>query len=67
MKAILALIMAAIGVYIGVNLLPGLNATTTAITSAVYGSGVAGLVGVILIVFTAMIIFLIVKALGESS
>ncbi len=68
MKAIMALILAAIGVYIGVNLLPGLNTTVTAVTTAAgYSAGVVGLVGVILIVFTAMIIFMIVRALGESS
>ncbi len=46
MNAILGLIMAAIGVYIGVNLMPGLNSTIATITTPTYSSGVAGLTGV---------------------
>ncbi len=46
--------MAAIGVYIGVNLMPGLNTTIATITTPTYSAGVAGLTGVILIVFAAM-------------
>ena len=59
--------MAAIGVYIGVNLLPGLNTTVAAITTPTYSSGVAGLTGVILIVFAAMIVFFIVSAMTRAS
>ncbi len=58
MKVILAIIMAAIGVYIGINLLPGLNDTVATITTPTYDTGVAGLVGVVLIVFSAMIVFI---------
>ncbi len=47
MKAILAIIMAAIGLYIGINLLPGLNTTVSTITTPTYSSGVAGMVGVV--------------------
>ena len=59
--------MAAIGVYIGVNLLPGLNTTVAAITTPTYSSGVAGLTGVIMIVFAAMIIFFIVSAMTKAA
>ena len=43
---ILGLIFAAIFVYIGVNLEPGLNTTVATITTPTYSSGVAGLNGV---------------------
>jgi len=43
---ILGLILAAIFVYIGVNLEPGLNTTVATITTPTYSSGVAGLNGV---------------------
>lgn len=57
MQMILGLIFAAIFVYVGVNLEPGLNTTVATITTPTYSSGVAGLNGVIMIVFAAMIIF----------
>jgi hypothetical protein len=66
MKAIFALILAAIGLYIGVNLLPGLNTTISTITTPTYSSGVTGMVGVTLIVFAAMLVILIVAAMKES-
>jgi hypothetical protein len=67
MKAIFALILAAIFVYIGVNLLPGLNTTIgTITTTAGYSSGVVGMVAVIMIVFTAMIIFGVIAAMKDS-
>ncbi len=51
----MALILAAIFVYIGVNLLPGLNTTISSITTAAgYDAGVVGMVGVIMIVFAAI-------------
>jgi len=59
--------MAAIGVYIGVNLLPGLNTTINTITAPTYDAGVVGLVSVILIVFAAMIIFFIVSAMSKAA
>ncbi len=46
MNAIMGLIMVAIGVYIGVNLMPGLNTTIATITTPTYSAGVAGLTGV---------------------
>ena len=66
MKAIFALILAAIGLYIGVNLLPGLNTTIATITTPTYSTGVTGMVGVTLIVFAAMLVVLIVAAMRES-
>jgi len=59
--------MAAIGVYVGVSLIPGINDTIATITTPTYDSGVAGLMGVVLIVFAAMIIFLIVKAMSTTA
>ena len=67
MKSILGLIFAAIGVYIGVNLLPGLNTTVATITTPTYSSGVAGLMAVVLIVFAAMVIFMIVRSMSEAA
>ena len=67
MNAVLGLIFAAIGVYIGVNLMPGMNDTIATITTPSYTSGVAGLVGVILIVFAAMVVFLIVQAMAKAA
>lgn len=52
--AILGLIMAVIFVTIGVNMLPGLNTTIAAITTPTYSTGVAGLIGVVLIVYSAI-------------
>ena len=50
------LIIAAIGVYIGVGLIPGMQSTISGITTAAgYQTGVVGMVAVILIVFAAMI------------
>ena len=67
MTMILGLIFAAIFVYVGVNLMPGLNATIATITTPTYGSGVAGLTGVIMIVFAAMVIFGIVKSMSQAA
>jgi len=39
---------------VGVNLEPGLNTTVATITTPTYSSGVAGLNGVVMIVFAAM-------------
>ena len=63
----MGLIMAVIGVYIGVALLPGINTTVATITTPTYDVGVAGLVDVILIVVAAMIIFMVIKAMGEQA
>lgn len=67
MNMILGLILAAIFVYIGVNLEPGLNDTVSTITTPTYSSGVAGLNGVILIVFAAMIIFGVLKQMSSAA
>ena len=40
--------------YVGINLMPGMNTTIAAITTPTFDVGVVGLVGVILIVFAAM-------------
>ena len=64
---ILGLIFAAIFVYIGVNLEPGLNDTVATITTPTYDTGVAGLNGVIMIVFASMIIFGVVKTMSASA
>jgi len=58
--------MAAIGIYIGVSLIPGINDTVATITTPTYSSGVSGLIGVILIVFAAMIIFFVVRAMADA-
>jgi Na+/H+ antiporter NhaC len=56
MRIITGLIYAAVFVYIAVALTPGLNTTLATITTPTYSTGVAGMFGVILIVFAAMII-----------
>ena len=58
----MALIMAAVGVYIGVALIPGLNTTVSTIVTPTYSSGVVGIAGVILIIFIAMIVYMMLKA-----
>ena len=64
---ILGLIFAAIFVYIGVNLEPGLNDTVATITTPTYSAGVSGLNGVIMIVFAAMIIFGVIKQMSAAA
>ena len=64
---ILGLIMAAIFVYVGINFMPGLQTTVATITTPTYSAGVAGLVGVIMIVFAAMIVFGIVQAMSSAA
>ena len=64
---IMGLIMAVIGVYIGVALLPGINTTVATITTPTYDVGVAGLIDVVMIVVAAMIIFMVIKAMGEQA
>lgn len=46
---------------------PGLNTTVSTITTPTYSSGVAGLNGVIMIVFAAMIIFGVVKQMSAAA
>ncbi len=67
MRMIMGLIMAVIGVYIGVALLPGINTTVATITTPTFDVGVAGLIDVVLIVVAAMIIFMVIKAMGEQA
>jgi len=50
-----------------VNLEPGLNTTVATITTPTYSSGVAGLNGVVMIVFAAMIIFGVVKQMAAAA
>ena len=64
---IIGLLFAAVFVYVGVNLEPGLNTTIATITTPTYSSGVAGLNGVIMIVFAAMIIFGVVKQMSAAA
>ncbi len=64
MKAILALIFAAIFVCVGVNLIPAMQMPTDATPTD--SSGASGLVGVILVVFVAMLIFGIIRAMSSA-
>ena len=66
MRMIMGLIMAVFGVYIGVALLPGINTTVQTITTPTYDVGVAGLIDVVMIVIAAMIIFMVIKAMGDQ-
>jgi len=56
MSVIYKFILAIIFVYVGVNLLPGLNTTVATITTPTYDVGVAGLMDVVMIVVAAVII-----------
>jgi len=66
-RMIMGLIMAVIGVYIGVALLPGINTTVATITTPTFDVGVAGMIDVVLIVVAAMIIFMVIKAMGDQT
>lgn len=66
-QLILALIMAVIFVQVGVNMEPGINSTIATITTPTYSAGVAGLNGVIGIVFAAMIIFGILQLMSAAA
>jgi hypothetical protein len=59
--------MAAVFVYIGVNMEPGINTTVATITTPTYSAGVAGLNQVIMIVFASMIIFGILKNMSSAA
>ena len=61
MRAIYGFLVAVIGVYIGVSLLPGLNETIGTITTPTYDAGVAGMVDVIMIAVAAALIFMLLK------
>lgn len=67
MSMIMGLIMAAVFVYIGVNMEPGINTTVATITTPTYSAGVAGLNQVIMIVFASMIIFGILKNMSSAA
>jgi len=64
---ILGLIIAAVFVYIGINLEPGINQTVATITTPSYSAGVVGLNSVLLIVFAAMIIFGLMKSMANTA
>lgn len=55
MNLILGLIMAVIFVTVGISMLPSMNTTVAAITTPTYSVGVVGMIGVVLIVYSAMI------------
>lgn len=59
MRAIKGLIIGAIGVFVSLALVPGMNTTIATITTPTYNVGVAGMAPVILIVFFAAIIFVV--------
>jgi ABC-type sulfate transport system permease subunit len=66
MKAVYSLLITAIFIYVGINLLPGMNTVVATITTPTYNSGVAGMMAVVLIVFAAMLVFGIVAAMKDS-
>ncbi len=65
MNAVKGLFLAAIGVYVGVALIPGINTTVATITTPTYSVGVAGMAPVLLIIFMALIVFLMMKSLAD--
>ena len=67
MNAIKAIILAVIGVYIGIALVPGLNTTLATITYPTYSQGVVGMASIILIVVFAMLVFMVVRAMTEQA
>lgn len=62
MRAISGLILAIVGVYIGVSLMPGLNTTVATITTPTYSVGVAGIMQVVMIVVGAAIIMMLLNS-----
>ena len=62
MRAITNLLLAVVGVYIGVALLPGLNTTVATITTPTYDVGVAGMINVVMIVVVASIIIMLLNS-----
>jgi len=54
--------MVVIFVQIAINLVPGLNTTLETITTPTYTAGVAGMFGVVLIIYAAMVLWALVKA-----
>jgi len=63
-RPIIGLIVAVIGVYIGIALIPGINTTVATITTPTYSVGVVGIVGVVLIVVAAAIVLMILNSTG---
>ncbi len=59
----MGLILAAIGVLIGISLVPAINTTVATITTPTYSVGVAGMTGVVLIIFVAMVVIMMAKSL----
>ncbi len=62
MNTVKSLFYAAIAVYVAVSLVPGLNSTLSTIVTPTYSVGVAGIFGVVLIVFAGRVI---VSMLGD--
>jgi len=62
MNAIRGLILAVIGVYIGIALIPGINDTIATITTPTYDTGVVGIISIILIVVAAAIIMMLLRS-----
>ena len=56
------LILAIVGVYIGVSLMPGLNTTISTITTPTYSVGVAGIMQVVMIVVGASVIMMLLNS-----
>lgn len=56
------MIIAIIGVYIGVALVPGINTTIATITTPTYTVGVVGVFGVVLIVVAAAIVLMLLNS-----
>ena len=56
MNSINSLFYAAIAVYVAIALVPGLNTTLATIVTPTYSVGVAGIFGVVLIVFAGRVI-----------
>lgn len=67
MNLIMGLIMAVIFVTVGISMLPSMNTTVAAITTPTYTVGVVGMIGVVLVVYAAMIVFGILKAMQGAA
>lgn len=65
MNAIFAFVMVVCGTYIGLGLLPGMNATTRTITTPTYSLAVVGLATGVVLVFTILVLFYLIKSLKD--
>ena len=67
MKAITALIISAIATFVGVSLIPTISTAVSGITTANgYSSTTVGMVGVVLVIFSAMIIFMMLRTMADK-